>query len=99
MSLLYLPGVRPIGERWSEGCLVDLQQRVSNRLLCIKIQEVQEDKVLVDMIDESSDPQANIAELLVAGAYAAQLPVTISTDQEKPVQPHGKNVWGFFNFP
>lgn len=51
------------------------------------------------MIDESSDPQANIAELLVAGAYAAQLPVTISTDQEKPVQPHGKNVWGFFNFP
>uniref|UniRef100_A0A3P8V9W6 Tudor domain containing 1 n=1 Tax=Cynoglossus semilaevis TaxID=244447 RepID=A0A3P8V9W6_CYNSE len=99
-----LAGVRPIGDRWSEGCLVDLQQRVSNRLLCIKIQEVQEDKVLVDMIDESSDPQANIAELLVAGAYAAQLPVTISTDQEKPVQPHVSTaslepLWSFTEVP
>lgn len=48
-----------------------MQQRVSNRILRIEIQKIHEGKALVTMLDESSDPQANVAELLISAGYAA----------------------------
>ncbi|XP_028286193.1 tudor domain-containing protein 1 [Parambassis ranga] len=66
-----LAGVQPIGESWSEECLLAMQQRVSNRILHIEIQKIHEGKALVTMLDESSDPQANVAELLISAGYAA----------------------------
>ncbi|KAM9336898.1 tudor domain-containing protein 1 [Symphorus nematophorus] len=78
-----LAGVQPVGENWSEDCLLALQRRVSNRIMCIEIQGVQEGKALVAMIDEASDPQANIAELLTSAGFAAPAPVTTSSDQQE----------------
>uniref|UniRef100_A0A3Q1I304 Tudor domain containing 1 n=1 Tax=Acanthochromis polyacanthus TaxID=80966 RepID=A0A3Q1I304_9TELE len=69
-----LAGVQPVGERWSEDCLVALQRRVSNRILHIEIQGAHEGKALVALIDEASDPQANVAELLISAGYAAPAP-------------------------
>ncbi|XP_069547383.1 tudor domain-containing protein 1, partial [Brachyistius frenatus] len=71
-----LAGVQPVGEEWSEECLLALQQRVSNRILHIEIQGAHEGTLLVAMIDEASDPQANVAELLISAGYA----VTASSD-------------------
>uniref|UniRef100_A0A7N6B5J1 Tudor domain-containing protein 1 n=1 Tax=Anabas testudineus TaxID=64144 RepID=A0A7N6B5J1_ANATE len=100
-SLLVLPvqalrcglaGVRPIRESWSEDCLLALQRRVSNRILRIDIQGAHEGKALVAMIDEASDPQANVAELLIFAGYGAPDSVTISSDQQADktaADPHG----------
>lgn len=66
--------MQPVGERWSDDCLMALQRRVSNRILRVEIQGAHEGKVLVAMIDEGSDPQANIAELLISANYAAPAP-------------------------
>ncbi|XP_044033632.1 tudor domain-containing protein 1 isoform X2 [Siniperca chuatsi] len=77
-----LAGVQPVGESWSEDCLLALQRRVSNRILRIEIQGAHEGKALVAMIDEASDPQANVAELLSSAGFAAPAPVTTSNDQQ-----------------
>lgn len=90
------PGVQPVGEKWSEDCLSALQRRVSNRILHIEIQGAHEGKALVAMIDEVSDPQANVAELLISAGYAAPAPVTTTNDQQADqtitttaAEPHG----------
>ncbi|KAG7227917.1 hypothetical protein INR49_013711, partial [Caranx melampygus] len=77
-----LAGVQPVGEKWSDECLMALQRRVSNRILRIEIQGAHEGKVLVTMIDEGSDPQANIAELLISANYAAPAPHPTVGDQQ-----------------
>ncbi|XP_070847181.1 tudor domain-containing protein 1 [Chaetodon trifascialis] len=77
-----LAGVRPDGESWSEECLLALQRRVSNRILHIEIQGAHEGKALVTMIDKTSDPQANIAELLTSGGFTASALVTAGSDQQ-----------------
>ncbi|XP_055085803.1 tudor domain-containing protein 1 [Periophthalmus magnuspinnatus] len=80
-----LVGVQPIGENWSEECLLALQRRVSNRILRIEIQGPHEGKALVTIIDEVSDPQTNISELLIAAGFAVPAVVNISTDQPTEV--------------
>ncbi|XP_026206588.1 tudor domain-containing protein 1 isoform X2 [Anabas testudineus] len=92
LSLGSFSGVRPIRESWSEDCLLALQRRVSNRILRIDIQGAHEGKALVAMIDEASDPQANVAELLIFAGYGAPDSVTISSDQQADktaADPHG----------
>ncbi|XP_029932954.1 tudor domain-containing protein 1 isoform X3 [Myripristis murdjan] len=66
-----LAGVQPVGESWSEACVLAMQSIVSNRILCVKIMGGREDKALVSLIDEASDPQANVAEVLISAGYAA----------------------------
>ncbi|XP_059180349.1 tudor domain-containing protein 1 [Centropristis striata] len=77
-----LAGVQPVGESWSEDCLLALQRRVSNRILHIEIQGAQDGKALVAMIDEASDPQANVAELLTSAGFAAPAPPPTSGDHQ-----------------
>lgn len=75
-----------------------LQRRVSNRILRIEIHGAQEGKALVAMIDEASDPQGNVTELLISAGYAAPAPVNSSGDQQPdqttalpaPTKPHSK---------
>lgn len=43
--------------------------QVSNRILRIDIQGAHEEKALVALIDERSDPQANVAELLISAGF------------------------------
>ena len=84
-----------MGEVWSEECLLALQRRVSNRILRVEIQRAHKSKALVAMIDEASDPQANVAELLTAAGFAAPalLPPTSSEQQAEQTpaaaEPHG----------
>ncbi|KAM4624559.1 tudor domain-containing protein 1 [Polymixia lowei] len=66
-----LAGVQPVGETWSEECVLTLQQRVSNRILQVKILGELEGAALVAMLDKTSDPQADVAELLLSAGYAA----------------------------
>lgn len=51
--------------------MLAMQCRVSNRILSMKIVGGHEDKALVSLMDEASDPQANVAELLISAGYAA----------------------------
>uniref|UniRef100_A0A3P8TKQ9 Tudor domain-containing protein 1 n=1 Tax=Amphiprion percula TaxID=161767 RepID=A0A3P8TKQ9_AMPPE len=83
-----LAGVRPVAERWSEDCLVALQRRVSNRILHIEIQGAHEGKALVAMIDETSDPQANVAELLISAGYAAPAPAPQADETTTSAEPN-----------
>lgn len=75
-----LAGIQPAGEEWSEECLQALQRRISNRILTIEIQGSYEGNVLVTLIDEASDPQANIAELLMFAGFAAPAVNKINND-------------------
>lgn len=89
-----LSGVQPTWETWSEECLQALQQRVSNKILHVKIQAADEDKALVVMIDEASDPQADMAELLISAGFGAPAPLGTITnkhvDQTTAAEPDGR---------
>ncbi|XP_019902243.2 tudor domain-containing protein 1 isoform X2 [Esox lucius] len=65
-----LAGVRPTAEDWSEEIVMMLKRMVCNRFLRVEILGQREGMALVALIDESSDPQGNVAELLVAAGYA-----------------------------
>ncbi|XP_057682357.1 tudor domain-containing protein 1 isoform X2 [Corythoichthys intestinalis] len=65
-----LAGIQPVGESWSTECLLALQHRLSNRILRLAIEGAQEGSTLVALVDEASDPQADMAELLVSAGYA-----------------------------
>ena len=82
MSLGFFSGIQPVGESWSENCLLTLHQCVTNRILRIEIQTMHESKALVTMIDEASDPMSNVAEMLISVGYAAPTPVTTSVYQQ-----------------
>lgn len=77
-----LAGIQPVGESWSEECLQALQRRISNRILRIEIQGAQEGNALVNLIDETSDPQANIADLLMFAGFAAPVVDVNNNDQQ-----------------
>ncbi len=82
MPLGFAPGVQPVGESWSEDCLLALQRRVSNRILRIEILGAHEGKALVALIDDASDPQANVAELLTSAGFAAPAPIITNNDEQ-----------------
>ncbi|XP_041672490.1 tudor domain-containing protein 1 [Cheilinus undulatus] len=77
-----LAGVQPVGESWSKDCILALQRRVSNRILRVEIQGAHQGKALVSMIDEASDPQGNVAELLISAGFAASAPIISCSDQQ-----------------
>ncbi|XP_029705362.1 tudor domain-containing protein 1 isoform X5 [Takifugu rubripes] len=82
-----LAGVQPVGDKWSEECILALQQRVSNRILSMAIQGAHEGRALVAMIDKGSDPQENVAELLTSSGFAAPVLVTSSMNQQADLKP------------
>ncbi|XP_058262771.1 tudor domain-containing protein 1 isoform X2 [Hemibagrus wyckioides] len=65
-----LAGIKPISHVWSEETVVTLKQLVCNRFLRVEILGERDGTALVAMVDESSDPQTNVAELLVATGHA-----------------------------
>ncbi|MCI4384336.1 hypothetical protein PGIGA_G00037500 [Pangasianodon gigas] len=66
-----LAGIKPTSDVWSEETIVTLKQLVCNRFIRVEILGEQDGTALVSMVDESSDPQTNVAELLVATGHAA----------------------------
>lgn len=81
-SLFALAGLQPVGESWSKDCIVALQREVSNRILRIEIQGAHEGKALVALIDEGSDPQVNVAELLTSAGFSVPAPVLAGGDHQ-----------------
>lgn len=51
-------------------------------MLSVEIQGAHEGRALVVMLDKASDPQDNIAELLIAAGFAAPVVVTSSMNQQ-----------------
>lgn len=74
--------MQPVGKNWSEECVLALQQRVYNQILRVEIQGAHEGRALVVMIDKTSDPQDNVAELLISAGFAAPVAVTTSMNQQ-----------------
>uniref|UniRef100_A0A8B9K8U9 Tudor domain containing 1 n=1 Tax=Astyanax mexicanus TaxID=7994 RepID=A0A8B9K8U9_ASTMX len=66
-----LAGIKPTSEAWSEEVILMLKRLVCNRFIQVEILGERDGMALVSMVDESSDPQTNIAEMLVATGYAA----------------------------
>lgn len=62
-------GLQSVGESWSADCITTLQRQVSNRILRIEIQGAHEEKALVALIDEGSDPQVSVAEVLISAGF------------------------------
>lgn len=89
-------GLQPVGDSWSTDCIVALQMQVSNRILRIEIQGAHEEKALVALIDEGSDPQVNVAELLISAGFGTPASAIAGDDQleEKDVvttKTHGED--------
>uniref|UniRef100_A0A3Q2YJI8 Tudor domain containing 1 n=1 Tax=Hippocampus comes TaxID=109280 RepID=A0A3Q2YJI8_HIPCM len=92
-----LAGIQPVGGSWSEESLLALQRRVCNRILRVEIEGAHEGQALVVMVDETSDPQDNIAELLISAGYASPIPAagSLKADndpqaEQAPPEPAGK---------
>ncbi|KAK3559458.1 hypothetical protein QTP86_013631 [Hemibagrus guttatus] len=65
-----LTGIKPTSDVWSEETIVTLKQLVCNRFIRVEILGERDGTALVAMVDESTDPQTNVAELLVATGHA-----------------------------
>ncbi|XP_019738951.1 tudor domain-containing protein 1 isoform X3 [Hippocampus comes] len=81
-----LAGIQPVGGSWSEESLLALQRRVCNRILRVEIEGAHEGQALVVMVDETSDPQDNIAELLISAGYASPIPAAGSLKADNDPQ-------------
>uniref|UniRef100_A0AAY5F2E6 Tudor domain-containing protein 1 n=1 Tax=Electrophorus electricus TaxID=8005 RepID=A0AAY5F2E6_ELEEL len=66
-----LAGVKPTSDTWSDEAVLMLKHLVCNRFIKVEILGQRDKMALVSLVDESSDPQINIAELLVTTGYAA----------------------------
>ncbi|XP_051958627.1 tudor domain-containing protein 1-like [Xyrauchen texanus] len=93
MELLALPtqvipcslaGIKPSTSTWSEDATLMVKSLVCNRFIRVEILGKKDGKALVSMIDESSDPQTNVTELLLAMGYAAT--ESIELENKDPAQ-------------
>ncbi|XP_067286444.1 tudor domain-containing protein 1 [Pseudorasbora parva] len=79
-----LAGIKSSTGDWSEEAILMLKRMVCSRFIRVEILGKKNGRALVSMIDESSDPQANVAELLVNMGYAAI--ESLETEKDKPAQ-------------
>ncbi|MGH0173143.1 UNVERIFIED_CONTAM: hypothetical protein FKN15_064683 [Acipenser sinensis] len=66
-----LAGVKPLLGVWTPEAILIMKKLVSSKFLKAKVVGRKERKALIELCDEHSDPQASIAELLIATGYAA----------------------------
>ncbi|XP_047672884.1 tudor domain-containing protein 1 isoform X3 [Tachysurus fulvidraco] len=96
-----LAGIMPTSEEWSVETIVTLKQLVCNRFIRVEILGERDGTALVSMVVESSDPQTNVAELLVATGHASA--GTMETKKEKacksPDDPEDKLEWSCSELP
>uniref|UniRef100_A0AAY4DFC6 Tudor domain-containing protein 1 n=1 Tax=Denticeps clupeoides TaxID=299321 RepID=A0AAY4DFC6_9TELE len=84
-----LAGVRPRTDTWSEEAVITLKMLVCNRFIRVEILGEWEGRALVAMVDEVSDPQSNIAELLVSSGHAVPetLEAWLTDSPSSPAEP------------
>ncbi|MGH0162643.1 UNVERIFIED_CONTAM: hypothetical protein FKN15_045781 [Acipenser sinensis] len=78
-----LAGVKPLLGVWTPEAILIMKKLVSSKFLKAKVVGRKERKALIELCDEHSDPQASIAELLIATGYAAA-----AADEEKERKKH-----------
>ncbi|GAA6110294.1 tudor domain-containing protein 1 isoform X1 [Tachysurus ichikawai] len=96
-----LAGIMPTSEVWSEETIVTLKQLVCNRFIRVEILGERDGTALVSMVVEASDPQTNVAELLVVTGHVSA--GTMETNKEKvcksPDDPEDKLEWSCSELP
>ncbi|XP_060794982.1 tudor domain-containing protein 1 [Neoarius graeffei] len=96
-----LADIKPTSDVWSEETVVMLKQLVCNRFIRVEILGEQDGTALVSMVDEYSDPQTNVAELLVATGHAAvgNMERKKEEEVESPNGPVDKLKWSCAELP
>uniref|UniRef100_A0A673N8Y7 Tudor domain-containing protein 1 n=1 Tax=Sinocyclocheilus rhinocerous TaxID=307959 RepID=A0A673N8Y7_9TELE len=79
-----LAGIKCPTGTWSEETILMVKRLVCNRFIRVEILGKKDGRALVSMIDESSDPQTNAAEVLVNMGYAAV--ESVETEKHEPTQ-------------
>uniref|UniRef100_A0A8C2A723 Tudor domain-containing protein 1 n=1 Tax=Cyprinus carpio TaxID=7962 RepID=A0A8C2A723_CYPCA len=79
-----LAGIKCPTGTWSEEAILMVKRLVCNRFIRVEILGKKDGRALVSMIDESSDPQTNAAEVLVNMGYAAI--ESVETEKHEPTQ-------------
>lgn len=70
-TCVFFTGIKPSSDTWSEEVTLMLKRLVCNRFIQVEVLGERDGMALVSMVDESSDPQTNVTEMLVAAGYAA----------------------------
>lgn len=70
-----------------------LKQLVCNRFIRVEILGERDGTALVSMVDESSDPQTNVAEILVAIGHAAV--GNMDTNEGEAVESLSRSIYKF----
>uniref|UniRef100_A0A671MIR4 Tudor domain-containing protein 1-like n=1 Tax=Sinocyclocheilus anshuiensis TaxID=1608454 RepID=A0A671MIR4_9TELE len=78
-----LSGTSPTGT-WPEEAILMVKRLVCNRFIRVEILGKKDGRALVSMIDESSDPQTNAAEVLINMGYVAI--ESVETEKNEPTQ-------------
>nr|XP_015203062.1 PREDICTED: tudor domain-containing protein 1 isoform X2 [Lepisosteus oculatus] len=77
-----LPGIKPVSEEWDSESILVMKKLVNTKFLKVRILDKVDVKALVELTDEYSDPQTNIADLMVAMRCAViDLDFRSQTDQ------------------
>uniref|UniRef100_A0A8C1NT72 Tudor domain-containing protein 1 n=1 Tax=Cyprinus carpio TaxID=7962 RepID=A0A8C1NT72_CYPCA len=79
-----LAGIKCPAGTWPEEAILMVKRLVCNRFIRVEILGKKDGRALVSMIDESSDPQTNAAEVLVNMGYAAI--ESVETEKNEPTQ-------------
>ncbi|XP_052467605.1 tudor domain-containing protein 1 isoform X3 [Carassius gibelio] len=79
-----LAGIKSPTGTWPEEAVLMVKRLVCNRFIRVEILGKKDGRALVSMIDESSDPQTNAAEVLVNMGYAAI--ESVETKKNEPTQ-------------
>ncbi|TRY85445.1 hypothetical protein DNTS_016109 [Danionella cerebrum] len=99
-----LAGIKSATDTWPDEAIQCLKRLVCNRFIRVEILGQKDSKALVSMIDESSDPQASIAEQLINMGYATAAienePVQASVPEMPPLDPSDKKLeWTSVELP
>ncbi|KAM6951176.1 tudor domain-containing protein 1 [Aplochiton taeniatus] len=94
-----LAGVFPVDESWTDEAVLTLRRTVCNRFLRVDILGERDGTALVGLTDESTDPQSNVAELLLSSGYA--VPTSQKTDRASQPQAASSEplVWSCAELP
>ncbi|XP_062859119.1 tudor domain-containing protein 1 isoform X2 [Trichomycterus rosablanca] len=92
-----LADIKPTTDGWSEDVVMVLKQLICNRFIRVEILGARGGMALISMVDESSDPQTNVSDLLVASGYAAVGEVEI--EEEEAPQSADKLEWTCAELP
>uniref|UniRef100_A0A672KST2 Tudor domain-containing protein 1 n=1 Tax=Sinocyclocheilus grahami TaxID=75366 RepID=A0A672KST2_SINGR len=79
-----LAGIKSPTGTWPEEAILMVKRLVCNRFIRVEILGKKDGRALVSMIDESSDPQTNAAEVLVNMGYVAV--ESVETEKNEPTQ-------------